>query len=154
VDIGSGVSGTVYVRVIDLNQNQGNTVYSTISVDHMYFDGSDPNTEPPDPPADPTKLVVGSIVLGTASADKGQKNGQAVVTVTDDVGNVISGVTVSGTFAGTFDETVAGSTDGSGQATLTTSGQAKKGIAFTFCVDTISASGSLVYTPDADCAAY
>jgi hypothetical protein len=87
-------------------------------------------------------------------ADKGQKNGQAVVTVTDDVGNVISGVTVRGTFAGTFAETVAGSTDGSGQATLTTSGQAKKGIAFTFCVDTISASGSLVYTPDADCAAY
>jgi hypothetical protein len=157
VDIGSGVSGTVYVRVVDINQVQGNTVYSTVSVDHMYFDASEPTTEPPEPPgtSDPTRLVVGSIVLNTVNASKGSKYGQAVVTVTDDVGNVISGVTVSGTFTGTYSESGSDSTDGSGTASLTTAGQAKKGIAFSFCVDSISQAGSLAYAPDSpDCAAY
>ncbi len=53
-DIGGGVSGTVYVRVIDNNTDQGNTVYSTISVDHMFFDGAMPPTDPPAAASNPS----------------------------------------------------------------------------------------------------
>lgn len=243
-DIGSAVSGTIYVRVIDLDSTQGNTVYSTVSVDHMYFDGAMPPTSEPDPASspspgngvtnvpvnatlswsagagagthdvyfgtsqagmgrvsndqtgisydpgtlaidttyywrvdernvvgtttgtvwqftttdasEPTKLLVDSIVLGTANASKGQKNGQAVVTVLDNFGNAISGAIVTGMFSGSFNQTVAGTTGGGGAATLTTSNDPqKRGISFTFCVDSITGVTGLTYTPDSpDCQSY
>ena len=230
-DLGDGVSGTVYVQVIDNDSRQANTVLSSISIDQMYFDGAMPPTEPPGPasnpsPVDgaggvavnttlswaagagtsthqvyfgttsgalpaapndpastsyqpgalnisttyywrvdetnsvgtttgdewsfttssnsgPTVLQVGSIALSTVNAGKGRKNGRAVVTVVDDLGNPISGATVSGTFTGSFNEAVSGSSGGSGAATLTTSQTVKGGASFTFCVDDIS--GTLPY---------
>jgi hypothetical protein len=237
-DIGSGVSGNVYVRVIDNDSSQGNTVYSTVDVDHMYFDGGAPVTDPPAPAGNPgpdnnvgsvpgnttlswnagsgadehilyfgtnpdpdsqsavspapggtsynpgslaasttyywqvdernaagttpgaiwqfttsgasvpSELQVSSIVLGTASAGKGRKNGQAVVTVTDDFGNLISGATVIGTFTGSFSQTVSGNSSGSGTATLTTStSPQKRNISFMFCVDSITPVSGLEYAP-------
>jgi len=90
----------------------------------------------------PTELLVGSIVLGTVNAGKGNKNGQAVVTVVDNLGNAISGANVAGTFSGSFNQNVSGATSG-GSVTFTTSATAKGGASFTFCVDNIS--GSLPY---------
>jgi len=243
-DIGDGVSGTVYVRVIDNNSDPGNTVYSTISVDHMFFDGAMPPTERPQPASDPnppdgatsvpvnailswsagagtdthdlyfgtvagaltlvsddqdgnsydpgalsisttyywrvdeqnaigttagtewsftttssagpTELLIDSIVLGSSNADRGQKNGQAVVTVVDDFGNAIDGATITGTFIGSFNETVSGDTAGGGVATLTTSSNPqKKNIAYTFCVDAIAGVPGLAYIPATpDCQTY
>ncbi|MFC1696451.1 PKD domain-containing protein [Pseudomonadota bacterium] len=236
-DIPDGTSGVIYVRVIDNNSNTGNTVLSTISVDHMYFDGATPPTEPPaaasnpspangatgvpvsttlswsagagadthdvyfgttpgspapvsngqagtsyTPSADldpsttyywrvdetniigttagvqwsfttssntgPTELQVGSIVLSTVNAGKGKKNGRAVVTVVDDLGNPISGAAVDGTFSGSFNQNVSGTTSG-GTVTFTTSATAKGGASFTFCVDSIS--GSLPYNAGQFC---
>ena len=230
-DIPDGTSGVIYVRVFDNDSTQGNTALSTISVDHMFFDGATPPTEAPakavnpdpsdnasgvpvnatlswsagagtdthdvyfgtasgaltlvsggqagasySPPADltinttyywrvdetniigttagdewsfttssnsgPTELLVGSIVLGTVNAGKGNKNGQAVVTVVDNLGNAISGANVAGTFSGSFNQNVSGATSG-GSVTFTTSATAKGGASFTFCVDNIS--GSLPY---------
>ncbi len=241
-DIGDGVSGTVYVRVIDNNTDPGNTVYSSISVDHMFFDGAMPPTEVPQAainpsPADgatsvpvnvvlswtagagadtydvllgtnpdslspasddqtgtsfdleglststsyywrvdgtnalgtttgvvwrfttasnagPSELVVDSIVLGTSNAGRGQKHGQAVVSVVDDFGTAIDGATVTGTFTGSFNQAVADDTAG-GVATLTTSNNPqKKNISYRFCVDSITGVPGLTYTPGADCQDY
>lgn len=242
-DIGDGVSGTVYVRVIDNNTDQSNTVYSTISVDHMYFDGATPPTEPPAQAANPnpgngtssvpvntilswtagagtdvhdvyfgavsgslslvsndqagssydpgplntgttyfwrvdeqnavgtttgvewnfttsnssgpSELLVNSISLSTVNAGRGQKRGQAVVTVVDDFGNAISGASVTGTFTGSYNETIAGNTTGGGLTTLTTVGTKKGGVSFTFCVDSITGVSGLSYTPSTpDCQSF
>jgi len=232
--------------VIDNNSAQRNTVYSTIEVDYMYFDGAQPPTDPPgvagnpgpannltgvpvnatlswsagagadehilyfgtnsDPDSQPavspapggasydpgtlavsttyywqvdernaagttmgaiwqfttssvsgpSELQVSSIVLGTANAGKGRKHGQAVVTVVDDFGTVISGVTVTGTFTGSYNQTVSNGTGGGGVAALTTSNDPqKRNIAFTFCVDSISSVSGLEYNPPTpDCDTY
>jgi hypothetical protein len=239
-DIGAGIAGVVYVRVTDTDTTPGNTVYSTISVDHMFFDSPAPVTDPPgmaavldpvsgaddvpvtamlswssglnadthrvyfgtdsnnlsqvsvqsetsyDPPGNlatsqtyywrvdevngigttrgslwsfttssasgPTELLVDSIALGTVNAGKGSKFGQAIVSVVDDLGNPVEGVTVSGTFSGSFDEPVAAGTGANGVAELSTGATAKGGISFTFCVDDVS--GSLPYNGLGGCATY
>ena len=239
-DIGSGVSGTIYVRVIDNNSSGGNTALSTVNIDHMYFDGATPPTEAParalnpDPSngasgipvnttlswsagagtethdvyfgttpgslslasngqtgtsyspgtlntsttyywrvdetntigttvgnewsfvtsanTGPTELQVTSIVLSTVNAGKGNKNGQAVVTVVDDLGNPIGGATVTAEFSGSFNESVSGSTSGSGSVTFTTDATAKGGASFTFCVTEIS--GPLPYNAGQFCENY
>jgi len=245
-DIGTGVNGTVYVRVMDNDSTQGNTVLSSVSIDHMYFDGGAPVTDPPaqasgpspginatnvpvnatlswnagdgadehilyfgtnpDPDSQPavnpapggtsfnpgalatsttyywqvdernevgtttgavwhfttasvsgpSELLVSSIALSTANAGKGRKNGRAVVTVVDDFGNQISGASVTGSFTGSFNQTVSGNTGGTGAATLTTSNNPqKRNISFTFCVDSITGVSGLTYNPGApECQSY
>ncbi|MGD8357039.1 MAG: Ig-like domain-containing protein [Lysobacterales bacterium] len=240
-DIGDGVSGTVYVRVTDSDTTSGNTVYSTVSVDQMYFDTPAPVTEAPgmaaapepadgaggvpvtsmlswsaglnadshevylgtsagglalvstqsatsfDPPGNltagqtyywrvdevntigtttgtvwsfttsnvsgPSELVVDSIVLGTVNAGKGNKSGQAVVTVLDDLGNPVEGVTVSGGFTGSFTETGSAGTGANGVADLTTTTTVKGGVSFGFCVTDLT-GGGLPYNGSGDCATY
>ncbi len=91
-----------------------------------------------------TTLHVASIVPSTVGG--GKKKGRAVVAVVDNLGAPVTGAQVSGTFSGDFNETAAGTTDGSGAATLDTSARKKEPISFTFCVDSIS-HGSLTYDP-------
>ena len=67
------------------------------------------------------------------------------ITVVDDLGNPISGATVLVTFTGDYNETVAGTTNGSGSVTLQTVGVKKGNIDYTFCVDSVSAG--LPYAP-------
>jgi len=100
----------------------------------------------------PTELLVGSIVLSTVNAGKGNKNGQAVVTVVDDLGNAIGGATVNGTFSGSYNESASGNTSGGGSVTLTTDTTVKGGASFTFCVDDIS--GPLPYNAGQVCENY
>jgi hypothetical protein len=142
-------AGTVYVRVADANSATGNTVYSMVRVDHMYFDGTPAG--PPPPPPEAKELLV-AIALGTVNAGQGNKLGQAVVTVTDDLGSPVGGVAVGGTFSGSYNESGSAVSSGSGDATLTTVGTDKGGISFTFCVDSISGS-SLTYAGP-DCATF
>ena len=93
----------------------------------------------------PVSVLVDSIALATVSAGKGKK-GQAVVTVLDNLGSPVAGATVRGTFSGSYSETVSGATGANGAATLTTNGVVRGGVAFQFCVDSVS-SGSLAYEP-------
>jgi hypothetical protein len=229
--------------VIDNDSTQGNTTLSTLTVDHMFFDGGTPPTAPPavatnpnpaddavgvavdvdlgwsagtgaeshsvyfgtdpnnlplvsagqstsrydpgalttvttyywrvdetnaigtttgttwsfttSPNAGPSELRVSSIVLTTVNAGKGSKRGQAVVTVTDDFGNAIDNVSVSGDFSGGFNETsLSASTNANGEATVTTSGSVKGGVSFTFCVTGIGASALPYNPPVQDCASF
>lgn len=42
------LSGTIYIRVLDSDRSQGNRVFDTIYIDHMYIEGtSGPDTTPP-----------------------------------------------------------------------------------------------------------
>jgi thermitase len=86
---------------------------------------------------EPTTHHVQSIVLATASAGRGNKRGQATVSIVDDLGSPVAGATVSGTFTGAFAETQAGVTGANGSVVLTTGATAKGGISFGFCVDSV-----------------
>jgi len=76
-----------------------------------------------------------------------RKRGLATVQVVDGGGTPIGGVTVLGTFSGDLQETVAGLTDGAGNATLTTSSVARGPLEFTFCVDGLD-HDAYAYSPD------
>ena len=95
----------------------------------------------PPPGGDPTDLHVASIVAGTKGAGKGQKYGTATVTIRDDLGSPVAGVTVSGSFSGTFNEAASGVTGADGTVTLQTSTTAKGGVSVTFCVTGVSGGG-------------
>lgn len=82
----------------------------------------------------PTDIHVQSVTTSTQGAGQGSKYGTATVTVFDDLGNPVSGVSVSGTFSGTFSENVSGITNASGSVTLITSSTAKGGVTVNFCV--------------------
>jgi hypothetical protein len=87
-----------------------------------------------------TSMHVERIVVTTVAASGGSKKGQAQVTVKDSCGNPVAGVTVNGSFTGSFAETLSAVTGSDGVATLTTT-QAKKGtLTFTFCVNSLSHS--------------
>ncbi|WP_163707235.1 RICIN domain-containing protein [Mangrovibacterium lignilyticum] len=94
---------------------------------------------------DPTTISVESIVTGTATGPKGSNYGTAVVTIVDDQLNPIAGATVSGTFSGSFSESVAGVTGTDGTVYFQTSAYVKKPTV-DFCVDDVVYS-SLPYDP-------
>lgn len=96
-------------------------------------------TDTTEDPVGATSVTVGAIVVSTGSAGKGQKFGQATITVLDDQGGQVADAIVSGDFSGTFTESVVSDvTDGSGATTVQTSGTAKGGVSVTFCVTAIS----------------
>jgi len=97
-----------------------------------------------------TSMHVDSMDLGLVGAGRGQKNGRAYIVILNDQGVPVPGATVTGTFTGTFNETVLATTDSTGVASLRTSGSArKKGIAYTICIDDVQHS-SLTYNSSVD----
>ena len=91
-----------------------------------------------------TDMYVSNIVTGTQNAGKGSKYGIATVTILDGTGAPVSGANVTGTFSGTFNETVSGITGNNGDITLITSTTAKGGVSVDLCVDNVTHS-TLVY---------
>lgn len=85
-----------------------------------------------------TSLTVGSVVVSTVSAGGSKKRGQAVVTVKDNLGNLVSNATVTGTFSGAFAETKTGTTASNGQTTIQTTGTKTGTITFQFCVTSVT----------------
>ena len=83
---------------------------------------------------------VESIVLETVNVGGGNKRGRATVTIRDNTSAVVSGAVVNGTFSGSYGETLAVATDANGVAVLTTTGTAKGGVSFTFCVNDVADS--------------
>jgi len=92
-----------------------------------------------------TTMYVSSIVTGTASASAGSKRGTATVTIFNNLGNPVSGATVSGNFSGTFTQSVSGTTNTSGQVSFQTTGTAKGTVIVNFCVSNVT--GTLTYNP-------
>ncbi len=94
--------------------------------------------------SDPVSVHVQAIATGSSNAGQGQKYGTATVTIHDDLENAVADVTVSGTFSGTFSESVIGVTGSDGTVTFTTSASAKGGVTVDFCVDDLT-HASLAY---------
>lgn len=87
----------------------------------------------------------------TLSAGKGNKKAQVTVTVSDDSGNPVQGVSVSGLFSGDFTEEVTANTDSSGIAVLTTEGTQKGGVNYEFCIRLISDSTDTTWDEATPC---
>ena len=96
-----------------------------------------------DNPVGSSSMSVASVLVDTVNRGGGNKSPRATVTVRDNQGNAVSGVTVTGDFTGSInDPGLNGGTNGSGVATITST-QTKKGkLNAEFCVSNIS-GGSL-----------
>lgn len=92
----------------------------------------------------PTEAYVNSIVTDHLNVGKGRKRGIATVTILDNMGNPVTNASVTGTFSGTFNETVSGTTGTNGNVELQTSSTAKGGVTVNLCVDNVT-HGSLIY---------
>ncbi|QKX16316.1 family 16 glycosylhydrolase [Microbulbifer sp. YPW1] len=89
--------------------------------------------------AEATTMYVSSVVTGTASAGRGQKYATATVTVLDDLGRGVPGVSVSGNFGGNITESGAsGLTDSNGIASITSTATAGGNLSVSFCVTDLS----------------
>jgi hypothetical protein len=132
----SSIQGTVYIRVTDSDRTKGNRSLDTIYVDELFIrskrDGGSSCT--------PADCHIQSVISGTVAASKGKKFGYVTVSVFDNCGNIVAGANVTGTFTGSYGETLVATTDASGIAKFTTSTQIKKPT-YTFCVDGVVHSG-------------
>ncbi len=140
-------SGIVPSNYTDTNVTNGTTYYYRISaVDTSSNEGiaSDEEFATPQSSGAATTMSVSSIVPSLVDAGQGKKRGRATITVLDNNGAPVNGVTVTATFSGTYSETVVQTTNSSGVAVLDTSATAKGGISFTVCVDSVT-GGSLTY---------
>jgi hypothetical protein len=144
---GSLVAGSAYS---DTTVTNGTTYYYVVrAVDQSSNESGNSNEASATPVAAPTTMQTSSIVLSTVNAGGGRVKGRATVTIVNNLGNPVSGVTVTGTFSGSFSETLSATTNSSGVATLTTVNKKKPPVPFTFCVDNVT-GGTLVYDPSAN----
>jgi hypothetical protein len=74
------------------------------------------------------------------NAGGGNKKGQAVVVILDNLGQPISGADVTGQFSGAFNESGMGTTILDGSTVIVTGGTVKGNPSFGFCVTGVSAS--------------
>jgi fibronectin type 3 domain-containing protein len=125
-------NGTTYFYVVVAEDAAGNT-------------SGQSNEASATPQAVPVTMHVASIVVDTQPVGPKVK-GRATVTIVDNVGNPVAGVTVSGTFTGSFNESGSDATDSSGVAVITTKRKVGGSVSFTFCVDNVT-GGSLTYSP-------
>lgn len=93
-----------------------------------------PFTTEASPVPQPTDMHVESIVATTTPFNKIKDSAIATVTVHDDLGQPVSGATVTVAFSGDIVETVTAVTDASGVAVLTTIGAEKSPLGFTATV--------------------
>jgi len=89
-------------------------------------------------PLEPSAHHVDALTGGTISEGKGSKRGEIQVRIVDDLGNPVAGATVYGDFGGDFNESASGSTNAVGEVTMTTTGTAKGGVSFSFCVNDVA----------------
>jgi hypothetical protein len=136
---------------VDTGVTNGTTYYYVVTAVDISDNESPQSAEAsatPDVQGQAVSVHVQSIVASTINAGQGNKHGQAVVVIVDNNGNTVGSADVTGTFTGDFNEAgLVGTTNGSGSATITTTGTAKGKIAFQFCVDSVANVAPLTYAP-------
>ncbi|WP_136798033.1 PKD domain-containing protein [Desulfosediminicola ganghwensis] len=91
-------------------------------------------------------IHVGSITASTLKGSQGRSYGEVTVTLFDDYFKPVAGATVTGTFAGDFNETLSGVSDNNGVVVIRTTEQVKKPL-YGFCVNSVDKE-SLLYVPE------
>jgi PKD repeat protein len=99
-----------------------------------------------------SSLTVANIFLDTLNQGGGNKSPRATVTITDDLGNAVGSVDVAGQFTGDGDGSDSGTTGAGGTVVLTSPNTKKGKVNFTFCVTSVSDSGSLSWDGGPACA--
>ncbi|MEP4147645.1 MAG: multicopper oxidase domain-containing protein [Halioglobus sp.] len=113
-----------------------------------------------DPQVSGAELIVTSISVGTTSVGRGNKQGTATITINDNAGNPVSGVDVSGTFTGDYNQQFnvensgAQTTDQNGVVTFTTDDVLKGGVSFEFCVTVVAGDFPWNETAGQSCATF
>ncbi len=89
-----------------------------------------------------TSVAVGNITLSTTGAGRGQKAGQATISVIDDLGRPVTYARVSGVFSGDFTGSVGEAdtldSDSVAVRSESTVPNKTKNVSFTFCVTDIT----------------
>lgn len=120
---------TDIVMLIAPNSNNADTYY--LDNFALYGEASAPQEEA-------TSLVVSDVSTSMVSAGKGKKRAQAVVTVVDNTGAAVEGVSVSGQFTGDWVESTSGVTTADGTVTFETSSALSGKVSASYCVDSVS----------------
>lgn len=124
-----------------------NTFHPTFTIPEIVsFRDSRSCLDEGNPPPPASSMTVGSLQLLTINQSKGSKSGAATVTVVDDNGAPVAGVTVTVVFSGDFSEVRSGTTGGNGSVTISTVGTGKGKVSFDACVSNVT-GGSLTYVP-------
>ncbi|MFH1370763.1 MAG: fibronectin type III domain-containing protein [Planctomycetota bacterium] len=129
-DTGLAPSTTYYYRVLAYNTG-GDSAYSNEDSATTQEGGT---------------MHVDSITVEWISAGGPNQKGQATVVIKDNLGNPVSGATVSGTFSGTLSESASGTTNSAGTVVIQTVGKTRSPGSLTFCVDNVTHT-SLTYNP-------
>ena len=130
----SDTAVTSVLLLIDPNSNNGDTYY----LDN--FDIYGPDDGGNNGGGDPVSISIASVETGTQGAGKGSKYGTATVTVTDNLGNPVDGANISGSFSGTWSDSVSGTTGSNGAVTFVTQSTAGGKVNVNFCVSSLSGS--------------
>jgi PKD repeat protein len=97
----------------------------------------------------PTEMSVFDIVVTKQNLGRGDKQGEAVVTVHDDAGNPVANASVTGVFSGKTSDSRSGDTDGKGQVTFA-SRVARGGGEWCFEVTAVQDPLTLNYNPSSN----
>lgn len=102
---------TVYIRAVDTDASYGNLSLDTLYVDHLYLEigGTLPAVD---------TLLISDIEVSRHTGKGKKEYAAASVLVSDQDGEPVSGVLVSGTFSGASSDQTAGLTDAEGRVTL------------------------------------
>jgi beta-glucanase (GH16 family) len=118
------------VILLDPDAFTGDSYY----LDNLTIYGQSPGEQ------QPSSMSVSSVTTTTIAAGKGKKYGGATVTVLDNHGLPVTGVTVSGQFTGSWDEQQTSQTDENGQVPFQTTTTLSGGVTVNFCVSSVAGS--------------
>ena len=127
----------------------GTAYYYVVTAVDLSTNESAPSAEAsatPKPVGSASTLHVAGLALSTVNAGQGNKRGQAVALIVDNLGDPVGTATVTGAFSGSFDENQSGVTASDGSAALTTVQQLKGNVSVQFCVESV-VHASLTYAP-------
>jgi hypothetical protein len=139
-DFGDG-NGSSELSPTHTYESAGSKTITLVVSDGTANDTTTATATPTDPvdPGEPTSLSVAAIVVDTENGGGGVKSPRAFVTVNDDLGNPVSGATVTGYFEGDAADTdVSGDTGADGVAILISGASQKGKVKFSFCISTVS----------------
>lgn len=139
----SGAWNTYQQLTVGVTLNAGVQVMKMVSAGGFNLISFDFQQGTVSPPIEGTESSISSIVMTSSSANGSRVTVHSTVTVVDDEGTPIEGITVSGNWSGVTTGTASGTTNSSGQVTFDSAVVRSPSGTFTFTVSDIT--GGLPY---------